>query len=35
MELRFPDPRVSVWELTVALTGGGLLGGRVRDPPGY
>jgi hypothetical protein len=34
-KLRFYDPRVSPWELMVALTGGGLLYGRPRDPPGY
>jgi hypothetical protein len=34
-KLRFYDPRVSPWELMVALTGGGLLHGRPRDPPGY
>jgi hypothetical protein len=34
--LRFgPHPRIGAWELAVALTGGGLLCGRPRDPPGY
>jgi hypothetical protein len=33
-QLRFHDPRVCPWELSVALTGG-LLYGRPRDPPGY
>jgi hypothetical protein len=32
---RFYDPRVSPWELMTMITGGGLLRGRPRDPPGY
>jgi hypothetical protein len=33
--LRFGPSAVSPWELIVALTGGALLYGRARDPPGY
>jgi type II secretory pathway predicted ATPase ExeA len=33
--LRFYDPRVSAWELMTMITGGALLPGRPRDPPGY
>jgi hypothetical protein len=33
--LRFYESHVSPWELMVMITGGGLLRGRPRDPPGY
>jgi hypothetical protein len=33
--LRLGPDNPPVWELIVALTGGGLLHGRPRDPPGY